>query len=584
MHWGRTATERRRLSLRFEEVALDDLTDWEDNPRINEDAVPRVAALIKQHGFAGTVVATPDGVLRAGHTRCAALRTLGIDRVWVNWMNFASVEAAEDYAIADNKSGEFAEWDREKLARLFKKRVDADLKSIADATGFNKREIELLRAKRDVMDRIYKNKANGVGQVDLHCGEVEKVLKGLPDGIVQCVVTSPPYWSLRDYGVSEWIGGSSKCSHVPDERLKQARTSNLAGTTTQGMAKIFRKVCGKCGAKRKPFQIGLEPTFAEFVENIVRVFRELRRVLRDDGVVWLNMGDSFATSTTEGFKAKDLIGQPWRLAIALQEDGWYLRSDVVWSKPNPTPEPVTDRPTKAHEFIFLLTKSPKYFYDADAVRVKTGGEADPRNYGGKGWHDHKDDIGGGQSQPKPNMAAVTHPMGRNLWDVWHVAKGSFPGAHFASFPEKLIEPCIHAGAAHAGGCAVCGRPLVRVLQDVNPKSKSSGRGAKQARSAAADGRLSIQPPSIKNDEFRVMETVGWKKACKCETKKGVPDRRPCIVMDPFSGTGTAGVVAIKHGCSYIGIDVSKKYLLMSAKRFACKVRFHGMPIAKRRAQ
>lgn len=245
----------------------------------------------------------------------------------------------------------------------------------------------------------------------------------LADNSVQCVVTSPPYYGLRDYGVSG--------------------------------------------------QLGLEPTPEEYVANMVAVFREVWRVLRDDGTCWLNLGDSYMsqpswgrgdkTSTLEGrkhsevphalkdqlgrfergqqpgIKPKDLIGIPWRVAFALQADGWYLRSDIIWHKPNPMPESVTDRPTKSHEYVFLLTKSARYYFDQDAVR-----ETHTRAW----WNEAVNDTGRivGDRNDGGNRQGCGNPAGRNIRSVWTIATQPTPYAHFATFPEKLVEPCIKAGS------------------------------------------------------------------------------------------------------------------------------------------
>jgi DNA modification methylase len=243
----------------------------------------------------------------------------------------------------------------------------------------------------------------------------------LVDGCVSCVVTSPPYWGLRDYGNAE--------------------------------------------------QIGLEPTPEAYVAQLVAVFREVRRVLADDGTVWLNLGDSYVAHGSgqvpqtkqhqgsgfagpnrdgaSGLEPKNLVGIPWRVAFALQADGWYLRSDIIWSKPNPMPESVTDRPTKAHEYIFLLAKAARYYYDAAAVaddslefrRTPYRPRVDPARRKGAA-----DGLIDGVSQ-----CGVSET--RNKRSVWHVATQPYPDAHFATFPEALIEPCILAG------CPVGGRVL-----------------------------------------------------------------------------------------------------------------------------
>ena len=267
--------------------------------------------------------------------------------------------------------------------------------------------------------------------VKILIGDCRDVLRRLPDASVQCCVTSPPYFGLRDYGV--------------------------AG------------------------QIGLEPTPDDFVAELVAVFREVRRVLRDDGTLWLNLGDSYASTVKgsggagksrlgpnrdlqnighqkfeprrfdmQGLKPKDLIGIPWRVAFALQADGWYLRSDIIWHKPNPMPESVTDRPTSAHEHVFLLSKSARYFFDADAVRVPYARDWDENN--GGSWARGKGDAQRVAERGKAGTHSGAYPMpdkgGANIRNVWTVATQPFSGAHFATFPPALIEPCIKAGSRH----------------------------------------------------------------------------------------------------------------------------------------
>ena len=216
----------------------------------------------------------------------------------------------------------------------------------------------------------------------------------LRDGCVQCVVTSPPYFGLRDFGVRG--------------------------------------------------QIGLEPTPDEYVAQIVAVFREVRRVLADDGVLWLNLGDSHATNVLGGAKPKDMLGIPWRVAFALQADGWYLRSDIIWHKPNPMPESVTDRPTKAHEYLFLLAKSERYYYDADAIKEPVTGGSHRR---GSGVTPKSHSPGAGVKANTNYHAAMTDLVDeRNKRSVWSILSQAYQGAHFATMPEALVEPCILAGS------------------------------------------------------------------------------------------------------------------------------------------
>lgn len=262
-------------------------------------------------------------------------------------------------------------------------------------------------------------------------GDCVESLRQMPAQSVHCCVTSPPYFGLRDYG-------------------------------TDG-------------------QIGLEPTPDEFVQALVTVFREVRRVLRDDGTLWLNLGDSYArTGGTDrkvsasasvgstrnlmkqmgdrtqrapsGLKDKDLIGIPWRVAFALQADGWYLRQDIIWHKPNPMPESVRDRCTKAHEYVFLLSKSPRYFYDADAV-LEAATTSAPHKHWTEREHDQSmlasKQANGVKGRPV-GVAGYSAPGKRNRRSVWSVATKPYKGAHFATFPPDLIEPCILAGCPVGG--------------------------------------------------------------------------------------------------------------------------------------
>ena len=374
-------------------------------------------------------------------------------------------------------------------------------------------------------------------------GDVIERLRELPAGSVQCVVTSPPYWGLRDYGEAE--------------------------------------------------QIGLEKTPEEYVEKMASVFREVRRVLRDDGTAWVNMGDSYAASgppggasekqdsnrgsfgtlqrsAPHGLKPKDLCGMPWRLAFALQADGWYLRSDIIWSKPNPMPESVTDRPTKAHEYLFLLTKRAKYFYDADAVREKASKTAggQPRQFGATVQvGTNRKDVG----------RVFTGNGQRNLRTVWHIPTQAYPDAHFATFPEKLVEPCIKAGTSEKGCCPKCGAGRVRVkaipyddkhptynawLEQQTNNTKYSGRKPQDSRGMGSEVWTYYR--EVWNSQSSPSRTTGWRPGCECGTN-GEPPRR-CTVLDPFCGSGTVGVVACQLGRDFIGIDLSADYLAMAERR------------------
>ena len=324
-------------------------------------------------------------------------------------------------------------------------------------------------------------------------GDVRETLRALPEKTVQTCVTSPPYFGLRDYGVDG--------------------------------------------------QIGLEPTPAEYVEQMVQVFREVRRVLRDDGTLWLNLGDTYAANRAyqvpstkggpkhsdsqsaggkgsvvpDGLKPKDLIGIPWRVAFALQADGWYLRQDIIWHKPNPMPESVRDRCTKAHEYVFLLSKSERYYWDAEAMRepavatdigamdggaqrLPNGANAnDGRNFRSK--RDSFKRENSKRAQAIPGQVVGTHraqreesgydTFTRNKRSVWTVATRPYKGAHFATFPPALIEPCILAGAPFDG-----------------------------------------------------------------------------LVLDPFTGSGTTAAVALQHGRRFIGCELNPDYIKLAEARIA----------------
>jgi len=223
-------------------------------------------------------------------------------------------------------------------------------------------------------------------------GDARIELKKLDDNSIQSAITSPPYWGLRDYGHNE--------------------------------------------------QIGLEKTAEEYIDNLIKIFNEVYRVLKQDGTLWLNIGDSYSSicDTKIGLKNKDLVGIPWMLAFALRKNGWYLRQDIIWAKPSPMPEPVKDRCVKSHEYIFLLTKSSKYFFDYEAIREPRVSFNSNHQFGGKKYNDPENMIYGG-------IGSIYKSDGkRNKRDVWTLPSQPFKDAHFAVMPEALVEPCILAGS------------------------------------------------------------------------------------------------------------------------------------------
>jgi site-specific DNA-methyltransferase (cytosine-N4-specific) len=278
---------------------------------------------------------------------------------------------------------------------------------------------------------------------------------------VQMCVTSPPYYGLRDYGTAEWVGGDNSCEH---EGLVISNNRNFIDEGGRGSNKkaISSGNCLKCGAIRKDSQIGNEQTPQQFIDNLVEVFACVWDVLAEDGTLWVNLGDSYANNSSQasnngragfgnprekvvnrignGYKQKDLMGMPWRLAFALQDFGWYLRQDIIWHKPNPMPESVTDRCTKSHEYIFLLTKNQKYYFDSDAIKEE--GVIPAGTLGAKGSEERQNQKG---VNARPPEYKVYDGM-RNKRDVWSVPVKPYSGAHFAVYPEELVEPCILAGS------------------------------------------------------------------------------------------------------------------------------------------
>lgn len=442
-------------------------------------------------------------------------------------------------------------------------------------------------------------------------GHVLDNLATLPEHSAHCCVTSPPYWGLRDYKIEPvtW-GGDPKCEHEWGEehgrRMRDVQHLDRSPGGGKKASGTNHSTAGgsfcRCGAWRG--SLGLEPTPELFVEHVVEVFRAVRRVLRDDGTLWLNLGDSYGSGTAKGrqtsqtgkhgywenpaihlrngLAAKQLLGIPWRVAFALQADGWYLRSDIIWAKGrsgdidesgpgNPMPQSTRDRPTSAHEHVFLLSKRRRYFYDAEAVREKA-------EYG------RSVEVGalpGGRAEKAgvvERTVSRTIPgdgNSRNLRDVWLINPAGFPGNHFATYPLKLVEPCIKAGTGDRGCCPACSAPWRRVVERTRVPTRSGTNTKVRAPSGwdlrvGAHGRNDFDgrrdSAEIGNrDEYRHITkttTLGWKPSCKCEAGDAVP----CVVLDPFLGAGTTGLVARRLGRNFIGIEINPKYATMAEKR------------------
>lgn len=376
----------------------------------------------------------------------------------------------------------------------------------------------------------------------LLCGDALTLLKTLPDNAVQCCITSPPYYLLRSY--------------LPDNHPD------------------------------KPLEIGLEETPAAYVARLVEVFHEVKRVLRPDGTLWLNIGDTFANDTKygghpsgkhqaklhdmirprryTGLPAKSLIGIPWRLAFALQEDGWLLRSDVIWAKANPLPESVTDRPSRAHEYLFLFVKQPHYYYDADAIREPLA----PRTattYGSRHHSQGNDALGKVKSDNWGRTVAVRRPKlsedgdiaGANKRSVWWIGSEPFAGFHYAVMPTRLVEPCVLAGSSPFA-CGSCNAPWQRVTKR-DPMKTRPGPKAGSYGSRTTDGISGTLLTPARST------TIGWQPTCMCPDTTGIGQS---VILDPFCGVGTVALMAARHGRAYLGIDLNADYLTLARQRLS----------------
>ncbi len=527
-------------------------------------------------------------------------------------------------------------------------------------------------------------KGTGQGEAVILQGHVLDVLATLPAESVSCVVTSPPYWSLRKYEALDVVwGGEPECDHewgVNAEATEMYSGSrrwqhldNYRGTIRPEMAEKVRDTfpgawqrtdpsgatCSRCGAWRG--QYGLEPTPELYVEHTLDVLRAIRRVLRPDGCIFWNIGDGYASAHSNegdtsrwqhegggsrkgryakgtGLKPKDLVLMPFRVALAAQADGWWVRSVIIWSKPNCMPESCKDRPTTAHEYVLMLTKNgtnPLYWYqvrgqrptmtsppaglrgdeniDWEYVRDAEGevlldNKGKPRRRtlweGVPYWYDQEavreaytestvgrfsqatlmeqqggakqaDPLGpyqGGGNANKSHKIAqslANHPaQGRNLRSVWEFPTAQTPEAHFATFPEELPRRCIEASCPREI-CAKCGTARVRVVEQLTAPTE-----------VLTNTRTPTRDPDVKHiesgghsygsgqayqdwAESHPPETTGW-TSCACAE----PDYQPGIVLDPFAGIGTTGIVAKRLGRRFIGIELSEKYAAMARDKLA----------------
>lgn len=314
--------------------------------------------------------------------------------------------------------------------------------------------------------------------------DVREGLKKIADNSIQTICTSPPYFGLRDYGTATWVGGDPNCNHFRDNKIPEHQKSGHVHMIGHAVGDaIYSDVCKKCGAKRVDAQIGVEATIEEYIDSLVSVFDACKRVLRKDGTLWVNLGDTYSRGSRktvakqgglcasksdadkyeffstaanlgdhETIKPKDLIGIPWRVALALQAAGWYLRNDIIWAKDNPMPESVRDRMTKSHEYVFLFAhpdSGGKYYFDQDAIREPVAKGTHERNQ--YGWKNKQPMVSPvdrrGIIVNRNQLNETTLNKGRNKRTVWNVNPVSYSGAHFACWPPKLVKPMILSGSA-----------------------------------------------------------------------------------------------------------------------------------------
>jgi len=353
-------------------------------------------------------------------------------------------------------------------------------------------------------------------------GDNIQYLKRLPRNSIHCIITSPPYYpQIRDYGIpaSIWLDGWVGC-------------------------------------------LGYEDTPEQYADHLVEIFGYASEALRDDGSLWVNIGDSYAKTNkwkNSGIYKKDLIGSPWIFAFAMRKAGWYLRNDQIWQKPNAMPESVKDRCGRSHEYLFHFAKTEYNYFDHLSAR-EPASESSLKRIAQKNFANQK---GGEKDFGKTNVNASRSARktienfaknpGRNKRTVWTIPTANSRIKHFAAYPTDLPKYCIQLSTSQGGCCSECGEPFIR-------QNKRERIATRPGTNCKEDKTKKANRDPLRH--ISIYTTLGWMKTCKCETE----EIQPPIVLDPFNGSGTTGVAALNLGCSYIGIDNNSEYIEMSRKR------------------
>jgi site-specific DNA-methyltransferase (adenine-specific) len=416
----------------------------------------------------------------------------------------------------------------------------------------------------------------------IYCGNTLDVLKTFPDESINCCVTSPPYWALRDYGTDGVIwDGDADCEHEWGTSIKQDK--NWRGGTTNpevspkmatkgktNFAEVpisYSNFCIHCGAWKG--QLGLEPDFNLYIKHLCDIFDEVKRVLRKDGTCWVNLGDTYGGNNSRGsnggragfgneregifsrFESKNLCNIPSRFSIEMQNRGWILRNKIIWHKPNCMPSSVTDRFTVDFEEIFFFVKNKKYWFEQQFEPWQDNNPNDinraingHKKYNGK----FKDEDKKGSFAFSESKVAGDPRKGRNKRTVWKIPTQPFPDAHFAVFPEKLVETPIKAGCPK-DICTKCGKPREKIIETKNnERTKKIGTG--QDTDEGTKGRAG---------KMEIISETYTKCDCNAPFVPG-------IVLDPFMGSGTVALKALKENRRFVGIEINPKYIDMANER------------------